>query len=174
LRGKFEKIKLNPKKIIREIRVDDPQNYKVGQSIDVTQFNTGDYVTITGTSKGRGFQGGIKRWNWSRGPESHGSMSHRAPGSIGASAFPSRVHKGHNLPGHMGSQKVSIQNLEVVKVDKDNSLLVVKGSVPGHANCYLLIRTGRKKPKPAKKQPEPQEEAKQKQGAKAQPSKIKK
>lgn len=135
------------KRFIKEIPVCDPQNYKVGQDIGMMQFSPGDFVDIAATSKGRGFQGGIKRWHWSRGPESHGSMSHRAPGSIGASAFPSRVYKGHHLPGHMGNKKVTVQNLEIVKVDKDNSLLVVSGSVPGHNNCCLIIKKSKKKKK---------------------------
>ncbi|MBN3039250.1 MAG: 50S ribosomal protein L3 [Candidatus Omnitrophica bacterium] len=161
VRGKFKKINVTAKKFIKEVSAEDPQNYKVGQNIDLTIFSPGDYVRITGTSKGRGFQGGIKRWNWSRGPESHGSMSHRAPGSIGASAFPSRVHKGHHLPGHMGNQRVSEQNLEVVKVDKENNLLVVKGSVPGHNNSFLIIqRSQRKKSKAHKKQEQEKPEAK--------------
>lgn len=145
LREKFKKIKVTPKKLIREISVQDPKNYRVGQNIDVAVFSPGDFVDIIGTSIGRGFQGGVKRWHWSGGPSSHGSMSHRAPGSIGASAFPSRVHKGHHLPGHMGNQRVTVQNLEVIKVDKDNNLLLVKGSAPGHKNSFLIIKKSKKK-----------------------------
>ncbi|MBU4140838.1 MAG: 50S ribosomal protein L3, partial [Candidatus Omnitrophica bacterium] len=121
-------------RFIKEVPVQDPGNYKAGQNIDATQFCPGEFVDIIGTSIGRGFQGGVKRWHWKGGPKSHGSMSHRSPGSIGASAFPSRVFKGHHLPGHMGNRKSTIQNLEVIKVDKDNNLLVVGGSVPGHKN----------------------------------------
>ena len=147
LKEKFKKIRVKPTKFIREIEVNDPENYKIGQNLEVTQFSPGDFVDIIATSIGKGFQGGIKRWNWSGGPESHGSMSHRAPGSIGASAFPSRVYKGHHLPGHMGNKKTTIQNLEVVKIDKENCLLAVKGSVPGHKKCYLIIKKTKKKKK---------------------------
>ncbi|MBL7084675.1 MAG: 50S ribosomal protein L3 [Candidatus Omnitrophica bacterium] len=145
VREKFKKIKASPRRFIKEILVENPQDYQVAQDIDVTQFNPGDFVDIVSISKGRGFQGGIKRWNWSGGPKSHGSMSHRSPGSIGASAYPSRVVKGHHLPGHMGNQRVTVQNLKVVKIDKDNNLLIVKGSVPGHNNCYLIINKSKKK-----------------------------
>ena len=163
LKNKFKKIKVKPTKLIREIKVSDPENYKIGQNLEVTQFAPGDFVDIIGTSIGKGFQGGIKRWNWSGGPESHGSMSHRAPGSIGASAYPSRVYKGHHLPGHMGNKRTTIQNLEVVKIDKDNCLLAVKGSVPGHKNCYLIIKRAKKKKK-AKvvQQPEQKPDTKEK------------
>lgn len=149
--GKFKQIKVTPTRYIKEIRVADHKNYQVGQQIDLTQFNPGDLIDVVATSIGRGFQGGVKRWGWSIGPKSHGSMSHRAPGSIGASAFPSRVVKGHHLPGHMGNHRVTIQNLEVIKVDKENNLLVVKGSVPGPKNSFLIIKKSpRKKVKIAK------------------------
>lgn len=138
-------LKSKSKRFVKEIAVEDPGLYKVGQNIDVGQFSPGDFVDIVSTSKGRGFQGGVKRWNWRGGPKSHGSMSHRAPGSIGASAFPSRVYKGHHLPGHMGNQRVTIQNLEVIRVDKENNLLAVKGSVAGYKNCYLIIKKSKKK-----------------------------
>ncbi len=142
----YDAIQLNFKdKLTKEIRLSDPTSYKVGQNIDLAQFSPGDFVDITGASKGKGFQGGIKRWNWKRGPQSHGSMSHRAPGSIGASAYPSRVVKGHHLPGHMGNQRTTVQNLEIIKVDKENNLLVVGGSVPGHRNCFLVIKKAKKK-----------------------------
>ena len=152
LRERFKRLKLSPKKFIKEIRVANPKDYQVGKSIDLSQFQPGDFVDVVGTSIGRGFQGGIKRWNWSLGPKSHGSMSHRAPGSIGASASPSRVLKGHHLPGHMGNQRTTVKCLEVIKVDKDNNLLLVKGSVPGPKNSYLVIKKSRKKKKlgPAK------------------------
>lgn len=167
LREKFKQIKVSPKKFIREFPVADPQNYQVGQSIDLGQFNPGDFVDVVATSKGCGFQGGIKRWHWSGGPSGHGSMSHRAPGSIGASAYPSRVLKGHHLPGHMGNRKVTVQNLEVIKVDKENNLLVVKGSVPGHNSCFLIVKKAKKR-KPVKKAAE-QPKAKAKDKPKAKP-----
>jgi large subunit ribosomal protein L3 len=145
LREKFKKVKVTPKAFIKEICVPDPKEYQIGQDIDVGLFKRGDFVDIEGTSIGRGFQGGIKRWHWSGGPKSHGSMSHRTPGSIGASAYPSRVYKGHHLPGHMGKQRVNVQNLEVIKVDKAHNLLAIKGSVPGHKNSYLIIKKAKKK-----------------------------
>ncbi len=151
LRQRFKKIKVTPKRFIKEIRVEDPKGYRIGQNINLADFAPGDFVDITGTSKGRGFQGGIKRWHWSGGPKSHGSMSHRSPGSIGASSFPSRVHKGHHLPGHMGNQRVSVQSLEVIKADSENNLLVVKGSAPGHKNSYLIIKKSKKKKSKAEK-----------------------
>ncbi|MFC1631198.1 50S ribosomal protein L3 [Candidatus Omnitrophota bacterium] len=164
-REKFKKTKVAARKLLKELRVDDPQNYKVGQDITVEQLAPGDFVDIAGVSKGKGFQGGIKRWGWSGGPSGHGSMSHRAPGSIGASAYPSRVIKGHHLPGHMGHQEVTVEGLEVVKIDKDNSIITIKGSVPGPKNNYLVIeKSKKKKPKVSglaeKKEPEKSEKAK--------------
>lgn len=107
-------------------------------------FRTGSFVDVTGTSKGKGFQGGMKRWHWKGGPQTHGSMSHRRVGSIGASATPSRVLKGKHMPGHMGNRKITIQNLQIIKLDKENKLLVLKGAVPGHRNSSLLIRESKK------------------------------
>lgn len=167
--AEFKRIKVRPKKFIKEILVEDPQNYKVAQDMNIEQFAPGDLVNIIGVSKGKGFQGGIKRWNWSGGPATHGSMSHRAPGSIGASSFPSRVFKGQHLPGHMGNQQVTVQNLEVIKVDKDNNLIVIKGSVPGPKNCFLIIKKSKKKkklvqrPKQAVKKEEAKKEPQKKQ-----------
>ena len=108
-------------------------------------FNVGDFVDVTGISKGKGFQGGMKRWNWSGTPKTHGSTSHRRVGSIGSSAAPSRVFKGRNMPGHMGNEKVTIQNLQVIKLDKKNNLLVIKGAVPGHRNSELIIKKAKKR-----------------------------
>jgi large subunit ribosomal protein L3 len=102
-------------------------------------------VDITGTSKGQGFHGGMKRWNWHGGPQTHGSMSHRRIGSLGSSTTPGRVWKGHHLPGHMGDDRVTLQNLKVVKIDLENNLLLVKGAVPGHKNSYLVIKKAKKK-----------------------------
>lgn len=143
--GFFKKIKVTPRKVIKEIPRDTSKEYKVGDEMKVDLFKSGDFVDITGVSIGKGFQGGMKRWNWSGGPQSHGSMSHRRVGSIGSSASPSRVLKGQNLPGHMGSQRVTLQNLRVVSVDAQNNLMLVKGAVPGHKNSYLVIRTAKKK-----------------------------
>lgn len=141
----FDKIKVSPKKIIKEIRVDDPSSCKVGDKVDVSIFKTGDYVDVTGTTIGKGFQGGLKRWHWSGGESGHGSMHHRAPGSIGGSSDPSRVFKGQHMPGHMGAVKKTMQSLEVMGVERDKSLLTVKGSVPGHKGSFLFIRHAKKK-----------------------------
>jgi len=108
-------------------------------------FRVGDFIDITGTSKGRGFQGGMKRWNWSGGPKTHGSTSHRRVGSIGASTSTGRVLKGQHMPGHMGNEKITVQNLRIIKIDKENKLLVVNGAVPGHRNSEVIIRKAKKK-----------------------------
>ncbi len=145
---KKKKRKNKPKKIfIKEIRLKEDPTSKIGDLIGADVFGIGDYVDVTGTSKGKGFQGGVKRWGWAGGDQGHGSMHHRRVGSIGASSFPSRVHKGKTMPGHMGSEKKTVQNLRVLMVDKGNNLLIVKGAVPGHNNGYLIIREAKKKPK---------------------------
>jgi large subunit ribosomal protein L3 len=126
--------------MIREFKVEDAGGYEPGQEISVEQFEIGDLLVVTGTSKGKGFTGTVKRWGFRIGPMSHGSMSHRAPGSIGASAYPSRVIKGKKMPGHMGNARVTIKNLEVIDVRPEDNLLVVKGAVPGPRNALLLIK----------------------------------
>lgn len=108
-------------------------------------FKNGDFVDITGTSKGKGFSGGMKRWHWAGGPKTHGSTSHRRVGSIGSSTSPGRVFKGHHLPGHLGCSRVTVQNLQIVKVDVQNNLLLIKGAVPGGKNGYLMIKEAKKK-----------------------------
>ncbi len=138
--GRFNKSNVSPVRFMREIRIQDVSKYEVGQVLDVEVFKEGEKVDVTGISKGRGFAGTVKRHHSSRGPESHGSMYHRRPGSMGGSADPSRVFKGKALPGHMGNSRCTILNLKVVKTDKEKNLLVLKGSVPGHMNSYLLIR----------------------------------
>ena len=109
-------------------------------------FKVGDFIDVSGNSKGCGFQGGMKRWNWSGTPKTHGSTSHRRVGSIGASADPSRVLRGTHMPGHMGNKKVTVQNIKVLKLDNEANLLVIKGSIPGHKNTDLVIRKAIKKP----------------------------
>ena len=149
--GRFKKAEVPPKRFVKEIRVaqheteKDKEGYKLGREIMVDIFQQGDFVDISGISVGKGFQGGMKRWHWSGGPETHGSMHHRRPGSIGASSDPSRVFKGQHLPGRMGGKKVTTQNLEVARVDKENNLLLIKGAVPGHKNSYLVIKKAKKK-----------------------------
>ncbi|MEW6386107.1 MAG: 50S ribosomal protein L3 [Thermodesulfobacteriota bacterium] len=125
---------------LKEFRVEDAGTYEAGQEISVEQFAVGDRVDVIGTSKGRGFAGTVKRWNFSVGPRTHGSMSHRAPGSIGASAYPSRVVKGKKLPGHMGHARVTVKNLEVIDVRPEENLLLVRGAVPGPRQGLVLIK----------------------------------
>jgi large subunit ribosomal protein L3 len=145
LLGYFKKINVAPRKFIREILKEPNKEYKVGEELKVDLFEPGDFLDITGTSKGKGFAGGMKRWNWSGGSRTHGSTSHRRVGSIGSSTTPGRVWKGHHLPGHMGNCKVTLQNLQVVKVDLQNNLLLVKGAVAGSKDSYLIIKKAKKK-----------------------------
>lgn len=145
--GRFKKASVTPKRYIKEFRVADSAAYKVGQEIDVDMFAAGDFVDITGVSIGRGFQGGVKRWGWAGGDDSHGSMFHRAIGSIESGPRLTRVTSGHHMPGHMGNVNVTVTDLEIVKVDKEKHLLVVKGSVPGAKNGFLVINESLKLPK---------------------------
>jgi large subunit ribosomal protein L3 len=142
--GYYKKINVTPRKFMREILKDNAE-YTVGQEIKVDVFKSGDFVDVRGTSLGKGFQGGMKRWHWHGGPETHGSTSHRRVGSIGSTTSPGRVFRGHHMPGHMGAKGVTVQNLKVIKVDLENNLLVVEGSVPGHKNNYLIINKAKKK-----------------------------
>ncbi len=136
--GHFQKISLPPYRFLKEIKLEG-LNVAVGDEISVDIFNKGETVSVSGISKGKGFQGVMKRHNYKGGPGSHGSMFNRAPGSIGSSAYPSRVWKNKGLPGHMGSEKVTVKNLEVVDVRKEQNLLLVKGAVPGAKGGYLII-----------------------------------
>ncbi|MCI9016764.1 MAG: 50S ribosomal protein L3 [Clostridia bacterium] len=138
-KGHFKKANIAYKKHLREFRIDSI-DVKVGDEIKVNTFEIGEKVDIQGTTKGKGFQGVIKRHGQHRGPMGHGSMYHRRPGSMGACSTPSRVFKGKKLPGHMGVQKVTIQNLDVVKIDLDKNVILVKGSVPGPKGALLKIR----------------------------------
>ena len=138
--GKFKKAKLSPKKYLREFPIESVEGINVGDEFKADVFEVGDKVDIQGTSKGKGFQGVIKRHGQSRGPMGHGSMYHRRPGSMGSTSTPGRVYKGKNLPGHMGVETVTIQNLEIVKVDLDKNLILDKGSVPGAKKSILKIR----------------------------------
>jgi large subunit ribosomal protein L3 len=125
---------------LRELRLKEAGAFEPGQEITVAQFAIGDRVDVIGTSKGRGFAGSVKRWGFHRGPMTHGSMSHRAPGSIGASADPSRVMKGKKMPGHLGNARVTMKNLEVVDVRPEENLLLLKGAIPGPRQGLVLIR----------------------------------
>ncbi len=138
--GTFKKIKAEPKKHLREFRLDSVEDIKVGNELKADVFTAGDKVDIQGISKGKGFQGVIKRHGQSRGPMGHGSMYHRRPGSMGPTSTPGRVFKGKKLPGHMGVDIITIQNLEVVKVDLDKNVILVKGSVPGNKGSILKIK----------------------------------
>lgn len=137
--GHFAKAKLSPKKHLREFRLIDA-SYNVGDEIKADVFAAGEMVDIQGKTKGKGFQGVIKRHGQHRGPMGHGSMYHRRPGSMGPTSTPGRVFKGKKLPGHMGAQTVTIQNLEVVRVDLDKNVILVKGSVPGAKGTILKIK----------------------------------
>ena len=140
-KGHFAKAKLALKKHLREFRVDAIDGVNVGDEIKVDTFVAGDKIDVQGTSKGKGFQGVIKRHGQSRGPMGHGSMYHRRPGSMGPTSTPGRVFKGKKLPGHMGRVTVTIQNLDVVAVDMDKNVILVKGSVPGAKGAILKIKS---------------------------------
>lgn len=128
------------KKHLKEFRVDSVEGYTVGQEIKADLFAAGEMVDVSGISKGKGFQGPIKRHGQSRGPESHGSRYHRRPGSMGACSFPGRVFKNKKLAGHMGSVKVTVQNLEVVRIDAEKNLILVKGAIPGAKGSVVTIK----------------------------------
>ena len=142
MKGHFDKAQLPPCRVLREFTVGDGEELKVGDKVSVDLFAPGDLVDIVGVSKGKGFQGVVKRHHFRGGAATHGSMFHRAPGGIGASAFPSRVLKGLRAAGHMGDERVTAKNLTVVRVDAGKNTLVVKGSVPGAGGGYVVIRKG--------------------------------
>jgi len=138
--GHFAKSNVEPVRHLAEVRLGEGDEVKLGQAITVQDFADIKAVTITGTSKGKGFAGVMKRHNFKGGPGGHGSHLHRAPGSIGQCATPSRVYKGKKLPGHMGSETVTVKNLDIVRIDAEQNLLLVKGAVPGGKNALLTIR----------------------------------
>ena len=142
-------------------------NYKQGQKIDLTIFAKGDFIDVVGTSIGKGFQGGVKRWGWKGGPGGHGSMFHRAVGSIQSGPRLARVTKGHHLPGHMGVDTVTMQNLEIMDLHADKNIMVVKGCVPGNKNGLLIVKEAIKRPKGFVKQ-KARPAASAKKGAKSQ------
>jgi len=143
--GHFAKNKLENFRHLQEFRVDNPQDYTVGQQIELSVLNDVQKVDVTGTSIGKGFQGTVKRHNFSRGPMAHGSKNHREPGSIGAGTTPSRVIKGKRMAGNMGNERVTITKLKLVKVDSENSLVLIKGSVPGSEGKLVTIVPSRTK-----------------------------
>ena len=139
-KGHFDKAGVAPKRFVREFRFENAEEYTVGQEIKADIFTEGDKVDVTAISKGKGFQGAIKRLGQHRGPMAHGSKFHRHQGSNGACSSPSRVFKGKGMPGHMGSVKVTTQNLEVVRVDAENNLLLIKGAVPGAKKALITVK----------------------------------
>jgi len=139
-KGHFAKANVKPLRYLKEFRVEDAGQYEVGQQINADVFEAGEFVDVVGTSKGKGFAGGIKRHGFQRGPMAHGSKYHRRPGSLGAKG-PARVFKGRKLPGRTGGERVTVQNLEVVKIDLERNLLVVKGAVPGPKNSLLMVKS---------------------------------
>ena len=140
MQGHFKKAGVDVKRYLRELKLEDGSTFEVGQEIKVDVFAEGERVDISGFSKGKGFQGTIKRYNAQRGPMSHGSKFHRAPGSMGASSDPSRTFPGKKLPGHMGAENVTVQNLEVVRVDLEKNVILVKGGVPGIRGSLVIIK----------------------------------
>jgi len=141
LTGHFKKAGVAPMRYLGEVRLEDSRDEtKAGDRVLVDGFKVGEYVDVSGVSKGKGFQGGVKRWHYRGGDNTHGSMFHRAPGGIGASSFPSRVWPGQHFPGHMGNETKTSKNLRVVKIDAEENLLLVRGAVPGPAGAYIMIR----------------------------------
>ncbi len=142
MKGHFAKAGVKPVKIIKEIRLPEASEYTVGQEIGVDIFAEGEIVDVTGTAKGKGFAGVIKRWNFRRGPMSHGSKSHREPGSMGPrmSGGGGKVFKGKKLPGRMGNQQVTVQRLTVVRVDAERNLILIKGGIPGPKGSFMMIK----------------------------------
>lgn len=138
--GHFKKAGVPTLRVLRELRLEKVDGYQVGQTLTVEMFSPDELVDVSGVSKGKGFQGGVKRYGWSGGDASHGSMFHRAPGSIGASSDPSRVWPGHHLPGRMGGDRRTVLNLRVVRVFPEQNLLVVQGAVPGPIGSLVVVR----------------------------------
>jgi large subunit ribosomal protein L3 len=143
--GLYKKLNIAPRKVIKDLSKEAGVEYKVGDELKVDLFTEGEYVDVSGISIGKGFAGGMKRWHWKGGPRTHGSTSHRRVGSIGSSTTPGRVFTGHHMPGHMGAEKVTVQNLKIIKVDLAQNLLLVEGGVPGHKNGYLVVTKALKK-----------------------------
>ena len=138
--GHFSKAGVEPTRFLREVRVENGEEHKVGETVTVSDFAEVSKVDVIGTSKGKGFQGRIKRWNQRRGPMTHGSHIQRHPGSIGQCAYPARVIKGVHMAGHMGNARVTVKNLSVVRIDAEQNLMLIKGAVPGGKNALVAIR----------------------------------
>ncbi|HZK33874.1 MAG TPA: 50S ribosomal protein L3 [Bacillota bacterium] len=140
LKGHYDKGDIAYRRYLREFKLDNASEFTVGDEIKVDMFSEGDKVDVIGKSKGKGFAGNIKRWNQSKGPMSHGSRYHRGPGALSAGSTPARVLKGRNLPGRMGFDTIAVQNLEIVKIDQERNLLLVKGALPGPKGTLLTIK----------------------------------
>jgi large subunit ribosomal protein L3 len=140
IKGHFAKSGGKGFRVLREARFGDTSKYKIGEEVKVGIFKAGDMVDVTGRSKGKGFQGVIKRHHFRGGPATHGSMMHRAPGSIGSNTYPGRTLKGKKLPGHMGDARVTVKNLNIVKVDEAKNLLLIDGAIPGAPNSIVMVR----------------------------------
>ena len=139
-KGQFDKVKLAYKKYVKELRLDDIESYNVGDELKADIFEAGELVDVQGVSKGKGFQGVIKRHGQHIGPKGHGSMYHRRPGSMGPTSSPGRVFPGKKLPGHTGKDTVTVQNLQIVKVEMDKNVILIKGSIPGYKNSLVRIK----------------------------------
>ena len=140
VKGHYDKAGVAYKKYLREFPLAEGEDYNVGDELKVDVFEAGDRVDVVGTSKGKGTAGLIKRHNFGRGRETHGSKFHRMPGGMGAASYPGRVFKGHRMAGRMGNERVTVQNLEVIRVDADNSFLLIKGAIPGPKNGLVRVR----------------------------------
>ncbi len=149
--GHFKKANVEPQRILKEVRVENADGFEVGQNLDASQFEEGDCVDVTGTSKGRGFQGGVRRHNWHGGKKSHGSMFHRRVGAVSPGTGLARVFPGKNLPGQMGNERVTLHNLKVMKVDTENNILYVRGGIPGPNGSVVFIKATTKTQKQKKK-----------------------
>ncbi len=139
-KGHFDKASVEYKKYLKEFKVENPDDYEIGQVITVDVFASGDFIDVTGTSKGKGTQGVIKRHGFGRGRETHGSHFHRAPGGMSAGTYPGRVFKGHRMGGRMGNEQVTVQNLEIVRVDADKNLILIKGAIPGPKKGIVTVK----------------------------------
>ena len=138
--GQFKKANVAPKKVLKELPIDDVNSYEIGQEINCSIFAEGDHVDVVGTSKGKGFAGAVKRWNHHIGPKAHGSGYHRGVGSMSANSSPSRVFKNKKMAGHLGNERVTVQNLTVAKVDAAHNLLLIKGAIPGAKGGIVVVK----------------------------------
>ena len=143
--GFLKKIGVTPIRYIREFESTDNKDYQVGQQVKADIFRPGDFVDVIGISKGKGFQGGMRRWNWDGGPKTHGSMHHRRVGAISSNTTPGRTYRGKTMPGHMGDARVTTQGLRVMEIDIENNLVLIKGAVPGGKNALLMINRSKKR-----------------------------